>query len=81
VLALAKRGEAVPILELPFLSPALGEAYREKTRRALVRDLNLLRKHQLIHVAKRKVTANRAVIEAFLPMKAPPRARAQLLGS
>ncbi len=57
----------VQVKDIPMLSPRLARAYAGKTKKTLSRDLNELKRMDLILRQGRKVKANKGVILAFLP--------------
>ena len=60
----------VQVKDIPELSTRLARAYADKTEKTLSRDLNELRRMELILRQGRKVKANKRVILAFLPARA-----------
>lgn len=64
----ATRGsDWVAIAELPRVTARTAEAYARKTHKTLTRDLNALKKLNLIAIEDGKVRARRDIILAFLP--------------
>lgn len=71
VLDMPASDEPVPKTAIRRLSPELAEMYSGKTEKTLTRDLNAVVELGLVRrVDPRGYTANRHVIEAFLPMQA-----------
>lgn len=60
----------VQVKDIPDLSPRLARAYADKTEKTLSRDLNELKRMELILRKGRKVKANKDIILAFLPARA-----------
>jgi len=60
----------VQVKDISDLSPRLARAYANKTEKTLSRDLNELKRMELILRQGRKVKANKAQILAFLPARA-----------
>lgn len=60
----------VQVKDIPDLSPRLARAYADKTEKTLSRDLNELKRMELILRQGRKVKANKGIILAFLPARA-----------
>jgi Fic family protein len=65
--------EPVPRAELRHLSPALAEAYAQKTERTLSRDLNALASMELIVRTPQGVFPNSDSVLAFMPNQARSR--------
>jgi len=75
VFALSKRAEPVRIRDVMTLTPELAVAYGAKTRKALSRDINALRKERLVAMLPgARVQANTRIMLAFLPARAPAKA-------
>ncbi len=70
VLDLSLQKKPVRISDLPEISPRLAKAYARKTRKTLVRDVNALRKANLVVGDRKGYRARREVILAFLPPRA-----------
>lgn len=70
VLDLSLQKEPVRMSALPEISPRLAKAYARKTRKTLVRDVNALRKANLIVRDRKGYRAHREIILAFLPPRA-----------
>jgi Fic family protein len=70
VLELSKLPEAVRFSALTSISPAIEAAYGGASKLKLNRDLNALRKMDLIVRGKRGTRANKDIILAFLPRRA-----------
>jgi Fic family protein len=60
----------VQVGDIPDLSARLARAYADKTEKTLSRDLNEIRRMELIVRKGRKVKANKEIILAFLPARA-----------
>jgi hypothetical protein len=67
VLALSEKNKAVPRSELRRINPKVAELYAGKTSKALSRDLNALKKRNLVSTGPGGATANKEIILAFLP--------------
>ena len=67
-LDLSERDRPVPRREIRRLTPELAEAYYGKTDKTITRDLNVLRDMQLVKRTKEGITANTALLLAFLPL-------------
>lgn len=63
--------DPVPRSGLRQVSPRIAEAYAGKTDKAVARDLNALIKMGLVRRSRTGVVANRSVVRAFLPFRAP----------
>ena len=61
----------VRVSEIPNLSPHLAREYAERTGKTLARDINAIAKMNLIERSQRLVRANKRLILAFLPARAP----------
>jgi hypothetical protein len=70
VLDLSVRTEPVPSSELTKISPRIAEAYAKRTGKTLSRDVNFLRKNDLIVRRGKGYAPNRELILAFLPQRA-----------
>jgi Fic family protein len=70
VLDLSQHEESVPLSALPEISPRIALAYATKTPRTLMRDVNALRKANLIVKDDKGYRARREIILAFLPQRA-----------
>ncbi len=66
----ADNGGWVQVGDIPDLSARLARAYADKTEKTLSRDLNELKRMELILRQGRKVKANKDIILAFLPARA-----------
>ena len=71
-LDLGARRDWVPIADIAELTPRLAKAYAGKTTKTIQRDLNVLKKFELIARADRKVRARREIIQSFLPLRHKP---------
>lgn len=69
VLDISLQGEPVGRMDVPTLTPRLRRAYMKKTDKTLIRDLNKLVEMGLLIVESGRYSANRSVIEAFLPLR------------
>lgn len=70
-LDLTKKESPVPRSSITDLSPRLARAFAGKTEKTLTRDLNELQRMRLVLREKDGFVANRGLILAFLPAKAP----------
>lgn len=71
VLQLSETNKPVPIADIMELTPRLAREYAGKTYKTLSRDLNALSEMDLItRLPRRRIRANRRLIEAFLPWSA-----------
>lgn len=70
-LDLTKKEPPVPRSSITDLSPRLARAFAGKTEKTLTRDLNELQRMRLVLREKDGFVANRGLILAFLPAKAP----------
>jgi Fic family protein len=71
VLELSKQSLPIPMRKIRELSSRLTEAYVNRTYMTLDRDLAVLARMGLISRGREGVTANRSIVEAFLPFRAP----------
>jgi hypothetical protein len=69
VFDLTDHGSWVEVSDIPLLTPKLAREYATAGDRMVQRDLNALSKMQLILRRHGKVTANRSIIQAFLPRR------------
>ncbi|MCA1963019.1 MAG: Fic family protein, partial [Prosthecobacter sp.] len=69
VFDLTDHGSWVEVSDIPLLTPKLAREYAKAGDRMVQRDLNALSKMQLILRRHGKVTANRSIIQAFLPRR------------
>lgn len=74
VLDMSTRDGAVPIEEIPSLTPRLAAWYVKKTTKTLVRDLNAVIDMGLVQKEGRAYRAKRELILAFLPLRIQCRA-------
>lgn len=73
VFDLTDHGKWVEVSSIPLLTPKLAREYAKAGDRMVQRDLNAVAKMQLIQRRHGKVTANRGMIQAFLPRRVPER--------
>jgi cell filamentation protein, protein adenylyltransferase len=71
-LDLGARRDWVPIADIAELTPRMAKAYAGKTPKTIQRDLNVLKKFELIAREDRKVRARREIIQSFLPLRHKP---------
>lgn len=64
------KGKVVPVGKIRSVSTRIAEEYAGKTSKSITRDLNAIQKLGLIRRRRDGVIANRALIEAFLPIRA-----------
>lgn len=69
VFDLTDHGKWVEVSSIPLLTPKLAREYAKAGDRMVQRDLNAVAKMQLIQRRHGKVTANRGMIQAFLPRR------------
>jgi Fic family protein len=67
LLAVSEQTKPVPKGEIRRLNPKVAELYARKTPKTLSRDLNALKKKELISLEGDEVRANKEIILAFLP--------------
>jgi Fic family protein len=72
VLDMSKWDQPLARGELRALTPTLVEMYYGKTEKTLTRDINALRKMELIRRGRGGYEPNRGIIEAFRPVMAEP---------
>ena len=70
-LDLAKHEAPVLMRNIKEVSPRTAEAYAQKTTLTINRDLNTLAEMKLVVRAKSGSMANKEIVEAFLPFRAP----------
>jgi Fic family protein len=70
VLDLSKTDAPVRFKELQQISQRIALAYQGKTKMMLIRDLNALKKMNLILRKRTGTIANKELVEAFLPLRA-----------
>jgi Fic family protein len=73
VLDLARLGRAVPLAKLGTISPRVATDYAKVSPRTMWRDAFFLARkpHTLLRFTKDGVVANKALIQAFLPIRRP----------
>ena len=71
VLDLAKGDSPVLMRNIKGISPRTAEAYHNKTTLTMNRDLNTLAEMNLVIRGKNGRMANKKIVEAFLPFRAP----------
>lgn len=79
VLDLSQMPEPVPMAKLSEISPRLAKAYAVKTGKTLSRDVNTLVKMGLIAATPKGYEAQRQLILSFLPPRATPRQKSEVL--
>lgn len=67
MLDISRHGEPVPRSALRHLTPSLAEMYATKTEKTLTRDLNVLRKMDLVRTMRPGYLPNDQVILGFMP--------------
>lgn len=74
VLDLSRQTEPIPVPQIPDISVRLRQAYSKRTRKTLIRDLNAMHKAALLARTDKGYQAQKEIILAFLPQRAPGRA-------
>jgi len=78
VLDISNRDKPVPISQITSVSPRIAAHYAKKTAPVLLRDIEILKKMELIEKVDQSIRATKDKILSFLPSRIPTIARIEL---